>query len=60
MIYEDDECIFKIFSCLIDNILVENVEDDSCKALLYFKLNIVDNDNYVLNFNDFLLLFSNG
>lgn len=60
IIFEDDESIFKIFGSIIDNIYVEKVENNSCKVMLYFKLNIFTDNNKNLDLNDFLLLFSNG
>jgi len=60
IIFDDDECIFRIFSTILDTILVEKNEDDYHKKILHFKLNVAGCNNSNLNLNEFLLLFSNN
>ncbi len=60
-IFGDDECLFRLFGSVIDKIFVEKLEDDDIyKVRLYIKLNIVSCDRVCLNFDEFLLLFSDG
>lgn len=62
IIFSSDESIFRIYSQIIDKILVERLEPnkEKKKLRLHFNLTMKEKEKINLGFNDFLLLFSNS
>lgn len=63
MLVDDPEAILRVGASIVDKIYVEKLPDTDNKTknvMLHFKLNILGHQTDDLNFDDFLLLFSNS
>ena len=60
ILFSDDETIFRLFSSIVDSILVERLESASHEMKLHFILNVSSCDDGPFSLEEFLLLFRNS
>lgn len=62
LVFEDDEAVLRVGASIVDKIYVEKLPDidkNTKKIILHFRLNVLGHQKDDLNFDDFLLLFGN-